>query len=76
LPTRVADVVKKSYAAASRPGPQVSDRAPEAFVSAMHVALLTAAGAVVLAAVATVILLARRWRTASTTEAAMVADHA
>ena len=76
LPSKVAGVVKKSYAAASRLGPQASDRAHTAFVSAMHVALLTGAGTVLLAAVATVILLARRPQTgaASNPEPSMLAD--
>lgn len=70
LPSRIASEVKRSYAAASRLGPQASDRAHTAFVSAMHAALLTGAGAVLLAAVATVILLSRRPREASTPRAA------
>jgi hypothetical protein len=68
LPSKVASEVKRSYAAASRLGPQASDRAHTAFVSAMHVALLTGAGAVLLAALATVILLARRPQTTSSPE--------
>jgi EmrB/QacA subfamily drug resistance transporter len=66
LPTRIAAEVKRSYAAASRLGTQASDRAHTAFVSAMHIALLTGAGAVLIAAIATVILLARRPHQAST----------
>jgi EmrB/QacA subfamily drug resistance transporter len=65
LSSRVAAEVKSSYAAASRFGAQVSDRAHVAFVSAMHVALLTGAGAALLAALATLILLARRRQGAS-----------
>jgi EmrB/QacA subfamily drug resistance transporter len=60
LPGKIAGEVKRSYAAASRLGTQASDRAHTAFVSAMHIALLTSAGAVLLAAVATVVLLAGR----------------
>lgn len=56
----VAAQVKSSYAAASRFGADVADRAHTAFVTAMHVALLTGAGAALVAAVATVILLRRR----------------
>ncbi|MGO9955581.1 MAG: MFS transporter [Solirubrobacteraceae bacterium] len=66
LPSKIASEVKRSYAAASRLGPQASARAHTAFVSAMHIALLTGAGAVLLAAAATVIVLARRPQTAST----------
>jgi hypothetical protein len=57
LSTRVAAEVKASYAVASRFGTGVSDRAHAAFVTAMHVALLTGAGACLVAALATVILL-------------------
>jgi EmrB/QacA subfamily drug resistance transporter len=60
LSNRVAAEVKASYAAASRFGAGVSDHAHAAFVTAMHVALLTGAGAALMAALATVILLARR----------------
>jgi EmrB/QacA subfamily drug resistance transporter len=65
LPGTVAAEVRRSYAAASRFGTEVSDRAHTAFVSAMHVALLTGAGAVLAAAVATLVLLARHPRIAS-----------
>jgi EmrB/QacA subfamily drug resistance transporter len=68
LPSKIAVEVKKSYAAASRLGTQASDRAHTAFVSAMHIALLTGAGAVLFAAAATVILLARRPQTAAAHE--------
>jgi EmrB/QacA subfamily drug resistance transporter len=70
LPSKVASAVKKSYAAASHLGPQASARAHTAFVSAMHIALLTGAGAVLLAAVATVIVLSRRPQAASAHEVA------
>jgi EmrB/QacA subfamily drug resistance transporter len=60
LSSRVAAEVKASYATASRFGAEVSARAHTAFVGAMHVALLTGAGAALLAALATLILLARR----------------
>jgi len=60
LSSRVAAEVKVSYAAASRFGAEVSDRAHIAFVSAMHTALLTGAGTALVAALATLILLARR----------------
>jgi EmrB/QacA subfamily drug resistance transporter len=60
LPPRVAAAVRASYATASRFGAPASERAHSAFVSAMHVAMLTGAGAAVTAAVATVVLLARR----------------
>jgi len=78
LPSKIASEVKKSYAAASRLGTQASDRAHTAFVTAMHVALLTGAGAVLLAVAATVVVLATRPRTASThgLERAMVGDAA
>lgn len=68
LSSRVAAEVKSSYAAASRFGAEVSDRAHTAFVAAMHVALLTGAGAALLAALATLILLARRRQGASPDE--------
>jgi hypothetical protein len=60
LSSRVAGEVKASYAAASHFGAGISDHAHTAFVAAMHVALLTGAGASLMAAFATVILLARR----------------
>jgi MFS family permease len=60
LSTRVAAEVKSSYATASRFGAEVSDRAHTAFVTAMHLALLTGATAALLAALATFVLLGRR----------------
>ena len=66
--SRVAAEVKASYAAASRLGPEVSVRAHTAFVTAMHVALLTGAGAALLAALATVVLLNHRPHTRSAAE--------
>jgi len=66
LPGRVASEVKRSYAAASRLGAQAADRAHTAFVSAMHIALLTGAGAVLLAAATTLVVLATRRPAAST----------
>jgi EmrB/QacA subfamily drug resistance transporter len=66
LPSKVAGEVRRSYAAASRLGPQASDRAHTAFVTAMHIAMLTAAGAALSAAVATVVLLAHRRQTVPT----------
>ena len=74
LSSRVGAEVKASYAAASRLGPEISARSHTAFVSAMHIALLTGAGAVLLAAAATLILLARRPKTASTHERSTAAD--
>jgi hypothetical protein len=59
LPSRVAATVKASYALASRLPAPIPDRAYSAFVTAMHVALLAAAGAAVLAAVGVTLLLAR-----------------
>jgi EmrB/QacA subfamily drug resistance transporter len=64
LSSHVAKEVKASYAAASRLEGGIADRAHTAFVTAMHVALLTGAGASLIAALATFILLARRWQTA------------
>jgi EmrB/QacA subfamily drug resistance transporter len=68
LPAKIASEVKRSYAAASHLGGQASDRAHTAFVAAMHVALLTGAGAALLAAAATVILLNHRPHTRSAAE--------
>jgi EmrB/QacA subfamily drug resistance transporter len=80
LPSRVAVEVKRSYAAASRLGAEASGRAHAAFVSAMHVALLTGAGAALFAAAATVVLLAHRRQIATRLEpdatAVAVADGA
>ena len=74
LPSRVAREVQRSYAAASHLGTQAADRAHAAFVSAMHVALLTGAGAVLLAAVATLMLLARRSSPAAAASARAAAE--
>jgi EmrB/QacA subfamily drug resistance transporter len=71
LSGRVAAQVKASYAAASRFGAAVSDRAHVAFVTAMHVALLIGAGAALLAALATVVLLADRRQQAPVPEAVL-----
>jgi EmrB/QacA subfamily drug resistance transporter len=60
LSSHVAKEVKASYAAASGLGAGVADRAHTAFVTAMHVALLTGAGAALIAALATIVLLRRR----------------
>jgi EmrB/QacA subfamily drug resistance transporter len=68
LSSRVAAEVKASYAAASHLGAEISGRAHTAFVTAMHVALLTGAGASLIAALATLILLARRRQEASADE--------
>ncbi len=57
LPPRVADAARSSLAAASRLGPPVADRARTAFVDAMHLTVLTAAGVVALAALAVALLL-------------------
>jgi EmrB/QacA subfamily drug resistance transporter len=68
LSNHVAKEVKASYAAASRLGGGIADRGHTAFVTAMHVALLTGAGACLIAALATLILLARRRQEASADE--------
>jgi MFS family permease len=60
LSSQVAAKVKASYAIASHLGAPIADRAHVAFVSGMHIALLTAAAAALLAAAAVIILLARR----------------
>jgi EmrB/QacA subfamily drug resistance transporter len=60
LSSRVATEVKASYAAAAHMGSEISGRSHTAFVTAMHAALLTGAAATLLAALATLILLARR----------------
>ncbi|MCX4758578.1 MFS transporter [Kitasatospora purpeofusca] len=57
LPPQLADAARSSLAAASRFGPPVADRARDAFVHAMHLTVLTAAGVVTLAAVAVAVLL-------------------
>ena len=58
LPPQLADTVKGSYAVASHLGGQIADRAHTSFVDAMHIALLTAAGAALAAAVLVTLLLA------------------
>ena len=60
LSRRVADGVKGSVAIASHLGGTISARADTAFVSAMHIALLTAAGVAVAAAALVVVLLSGR----------------
>jgi EmrB/QacA subfamily drug resistance transporter len=65
----VAARVKESYAAASRMSAEIAGRAHSAFVSAMHVALLTGAGAALLAALATIVLLRSRKRRPLSAEA-------
>jgi predicted MFS family arabinose efflux permease len=60
LPAQVATKVKGSYAVASTLAPPIPDRAHSAFVAGMHVALLTASGAALVAAAGVVILLARK----------------
>jgi hypothetical protein len=69
----VAAEVKRSYAAASRFGTEVSDRVHTVFVGAMHVGLLSGAGAVLAAAMATLVLLTRRPRTARAADSDRVA---
>jgi EmrB/QacA subfamily drug resistance transporter len=64
LPTAIATKVKASYAVASQLGSTVSSRADTAFVSAMHIALLTAAAVAATAAIGAVILRTRRSRRA------------
>jgi hypothetical protein len=60
LSSQVAAQVKASYAEATQLPAPIPDRASTAFVSAMHICLLTAAGAALIAAVGVVILLAGR----------------
>jgi Na+/melibiose symporter-like transporter len=60
LPGRVAATVKESVAIASHLGGAISQHADAAFVSAMHVALLTASGVALAAAALVVALLSRR----------------
>lgn len=60
LSSQVAAQVKNSYAAATQLPAPIPGRADAAFVSAMHVCLLTAAGAALMAAIGVVILLAGR----------------
>ncbi|MFD6920365.1 MFS transporter [Streptomyces sp. NPDC059944] len=57
LPGHVAEAARSSLAAAHAIGGPVSDQATTAFVDGMHVALLGAAGAAVLAAVTVALLL-------------------
>jgi EmrB/QacA subfamily drug resistance transporter len=59
LTDAVAAKVKASFAVASHLGAPIASRADTAFVTAMHVALLTAAGAALIAAAAVVFLLRR-----------------
>jgi EmrB/QacA subfamily drug resistance transporter len=62
LPGPLAATVRNSYAAASHLGGQIAARSHAGFVDAMHIALLTAAGAALTAAVLVVLLLARPLR--------------
>jgi EmrB/QacA subfamily drug resistance transporter len=55
----VAAKVKQSFAIAAHLGPPVSGRADTAFVAAMHLAMLTAAGAALVGAVVVTLLLSR-----------------
>ncbi|MFD6555348.1 MFS transporter, partial [Streptomyces sp. NPDC058398] len=57
LPPQVAEAARSSLAAAHAIGGPVSSRATTAFVDGMHLALLGAAAAAVLAAVAVAVLL-------------------
>lgn len=60
LSSRLAARAKDSVAIASHLGGTISTRADAAFVSAMHIALLTAAGVALTAAAVVVVLLSRR----------------
>lgn len=60
LPPQIADTVRSSYAIASHLGGQLADRAHSGFVDAMHIALLSAAGAALTAAALVTLLLAKR----------------
>ena len=60
LPSRVAAEVKESLAIASHLGGHDLRPRAHAFVSAMHVALLTASGVALTAAAVVVVLLSRR----------------
>lgn len=62
LSSTVAAQVKNSYATATKLPAPIPDRANTAFVTAMHVCLLTAAGAALLAAIGVVITLTGRSR--------------
>jgi hypothetical protein len=66
LSSRVAAGVKDSVAIASHLGGTISAHADAAFVSAMHIALLTASGVAVTAAALVVVLLSRRRVVSST----------
>jgi hypothetical protein len=68
LSSQIAAKVKASYAVASQLGPLISDRAHTAFVGGMNVALLTAAGAALVAAIGAVLLLAHRFRNSAARE--------
>ena len=70
LPARVATKVKGSFAIATHLPAPIPDRANSAFVSAMHVSLLVAAGIALLAAVG-VFLLARRPAPAGLTDCSL-----
>jgi EmrB/QacA subfamily drug resistance transporter len=59
LSTQVAAKVKSSFALAAHMPAPISDRANTAFVSAMHIALLSAAAAALFAAVGVAVLLAK-----------------
>jgi EmrB/QacA subfamily drug resistance transporter len=60
LSSQTATQVKSSYAIATTMPAPIPDRASTAFVTAMHVCMLTAAGAALIAAVGVVILLSGR----------------
>ena len=64
LSGQIAAKVKGSFAIAAHLPAPIPDRAHTAFVSAMNIALLTAAGAAILAAVGVVLLLSSRQRAA------------
>jgi EmrB/QacA subfamily drug resistance transporter len=59
LPAHVGAKVKESFAVASHMSGPIASRASDAFVAAMHVALLTASGAALIAALVVTLLLAR-----------------
>ncbi len=59
LPAHVATRVKESFAVASHMSGPIAARASDAFVNAMHVALLTASGIALVAAVGVTLLLSR-----------------
>jgi hypothetical protein len=59
LTSRVAAQVKHSYAVATQLPMPIPERAHIAFVEAMHIALLTAAGAATIAAIGVLLLLGR-----------------